>query len=157
MKREIVILRHAHADPAEQGQPDEQRTLSDKGVEEARKVHAWLQGQNLRFDRILCSPAARTRETAAIALSDASASIVYEPRIYDATPGELLALLQDQARETTLLVGHNPGLEQLVALLTSGDSGNFRGLPTAGAAVIEIPAADALEPSVGKLEAFWSP
>jgi phosphohistidine phosphatase len=56
-----------------------------------------------------------------------------------------------------LLIGHNPGLEQMAALLASGQSGDFRGMPAGGVAVLSLPADAQLEPGVAKLAAFWWP
>jgi len=53
------------------------------------------------------------------------------------------------------LVGHNPGFETVVALLTTGQSGDFRGMPPGGIAWIEL--AGAAEPGAGRLKAFWAP
>ncbi|HEX7731861.1 MAG TPA: histidine phosphatase family protein, partial [Rhodanobacter sp.] len=76
--------------------------------------------------------------------------------IYDATPGELLALLDQHADAgTVLLVGHNPGIERLVALLVEGRSDEFRGMPPAGLAVLHL--SGPLEPASARLDAFWSP
>ena len=79
-----------------------------------------------------------------------------EDAIYDATPGELLALLdqQDDA-QTVMLVGHNPGIERLVALLVEGRSDDFRGMPPGALAVLHLDGA--LEPGNARLDAFWSP
>jgi phosphohistidine phosphatase SixA len=54
-----------------------------------------------------------------------------------------------------LLVGHNPGIERLVALLVEGRSDEFRGMPPAGLAVLHL--GGALEPGSARLGAFWSP
>jgi len=56
-----------------------------------------------------------------------------------------------------LLVGHNPGLEQLAALLSSGQSGDFRGMPAGGIAVLKLPVDADLEPGIAELAAFWWP
>jgi phosphohistidine phosphatase SixA len=56
-----------------------------------------------------------------------------------------------------MVVGHNPGLEQTVALLASGQSGDFRGMPAGAIAVLHMPADAQLEPGVAKLAAFWWP
>ena len=56
-----------------------------------------------------------------------------------------------------MLVGHNPGLERLAALLHSGQSGDYRGMPPGGIAVLSIPAGTALEPGAAQLSAFWWP
>jgi phosphohistidine phosphatase SixA len=63
-----------------------------------------------------------------------------EPSIYDATPGTLIELADGHKDvERLLLVGHNPGFEQLAALMHSGQSGDYRGMPPGGIAVLSVP------------------
>ncbi|MGH8106390.1 MAG: SixA phosphatase family protein, partial [Arenimonas sp.] len=81
-----------------------------------------------------------------------------EPRIYEATPGDLMSVADEHKDlSRVLLVGHNPGLEQLAALFSSGQSGEFRGMPAGGIAVLKLPADADLEPGVAELAAFWWP
>lgn len=157
MSREIVILRHAQAQPAGAGQSDATRELTSHGRAEAEAVRRWFAEHQLAFDLVLCSPATRARQTTELALGGSPETRI-EPRIYDATPGALMDVL-DGARGAgrVLLVGHNPGLEQLVALLTEGRSEVAHGLPTAGVARLSVPTGAALEPGVATLHAFWSP
>ena len=61
--RELILLRHAHAEPAATGQPDMDRPLSPEGLAEAEAAGRWLAEQALIPDRVLCSPSRRTRET----------------------------------------------------------------------------------------------
>ena len=72
------------------------------------------------------------------------------------TPRQALIALADANRDAPrlLLVGHNPGLEQLVALLHSGQSGDYRGMPPGAVAVLGMPADAALEPGIARLDAF---
>ncbi len=118
-----------------------------------------MNAEGLLPARVLCSPARRTRETLARVLEVLGYSDVrYEPRIYDAVPGTLMAVLDEHAEvDRVLMVGHNPGFEQTAALLHSGQSGEFRGMPTAGIAVLKIPPEGPLEPGVGMLTRFWWP
>ena len=97
--RELILLRHAHAEPATTGQSDLDRPLSPQGLAEAEAVARWLKEQGLVPDRVLCSPARRTRETLE-AVMDAIGYVEQrlEERIYEATPGTL-ADLADQHRE----------------------------------------------------------
>jgi phosphohistidine phosphatase SixA len=157
MSREIVILRHAQAQPAAAGQSDAARELTAHGRAEAQAVRGWFAEHGLGFDAVLCSPAVRARQTLEIVL-DGAADARIDPRIYEATPGTLVDVL-DAARGAgrVLLVGHNPGLEQLVALLTEGRSEVAHGLPTAGVARLSVPTGAPLEPGVATLRAFWSP
>ena len=61
--RELILLRHAHAEPASTGQADLDRPLSAVGLAEAEAAGKWLKDNNLQPDCVLCSPARRTRET----------------------------------------------------------------------------------------------
>ena len=157
--RELILLRHAHAEAGAEGQADIDRALSRQGLAEAEAAGRWLKEHNYLPDRVLVSPARRTRET----LEEVLRQLGYveqrqDQRIYDATPGTLMQVadeLRDIAR--VMLVGHNPGLEQMAALLSSGQSGEFRGMPAGAIAVLHLPADASLEPGVAKLAAFWWP
>jgi phosphohistidine phosphatase len=157
--RELILLRHAHAEPASAGQADLDRPLSPEGLAEAEAAGRWLAEHKLVPDCVLCSPSRRTRET----LEAVLATVGYvdqrlDERIYDATPGSL-AVVVDEHRQTErlLLVGHNPGLEHLAALMLSGQSGDYRGMPPGGVVVLSLPAGAAIEPGVASLSAFWWP
>src|SRR5690606_1176135 len=122
--RELILLRHAHAEPADNGLADIDRPLSPHGLAEAEAAGRWLTDRRRLPDRLRCSRARRTRETlgAVLALTGYVEQRL-DPRIYDATPGALAALVDEHREvERLLLVGHNPGLEQLVALMHSGQS-----------------------------------
>lgn len=157
--RELILLRHAHAEAAAPGQADLDRPLSAEGLAEAEAAGRWLAERKLVPDCVLCSPSRRTRETLEAVLG----AIGYvdqriEPSIYEATPGALIALADSHIEVGRLMVvGHNPGLERLAALLHSGQSGDYRGMPPSGIAVLQIPLDTALEPGIAKLSAFWWP
>jgi phosphohistidine phosphatase len=157
--RELILLRHAHAEPGAEGEPDIDRPLSADGLAEAEAAGRWLVEQGLIPDRILCSPARRARETLDAvlgALGNVEHSL--EDAIYEATPGTL-AELADAHRETErlLLVGHNPGLERLAALMHSGQTGDYRGMPTSSVMVLKLPVDATIEPGIATLTAFWWP
>ena len=157
--RELILLRHAHAEPADNGLADIDRPLSPHGLAEAEAAGRWLLEQRLVPDRVLCSPARRARETLEAVLSlTGYVEQRLEERIYDATPGTLAALVDEHREvERLLLVGHNPGMERLVALMHSGQSGDYRGMPTASVAVLSLPMAATIEPGIARLAAFWWP
>jgi len=155
---ELILLRHAEALTAATGDADPQRRLSGRGEQEAHAAGKWLASHGSRPDRVLCSPAERTRATATLALAEfpGAPDVQHAEEIYDATPGELLALLDQHVDAgTVMLVGHNPGIERLVALLVEGRSDEFRGMPPAGLAVLHLDGS--LEPGCARLDAFWSP
>lgn len=157
--REIVLLRHAHAESPVAGQTDADRPLSAEGQAAAEAVGRWLLENGHVPDCVLSSPARRVRETIEGVLRVTGyIDQREEPGIYEATPGALIEIA-DRYRDCprVMLVGHNPGLEQLAALLDSGQTGDYRGMPPAGVAVLSMPATAALEPGVATLTNFWWP
>jgi len=156
--REIILVRHAHAETAGPGQDDRARALDLRGEAEADAAGAWLREHGASPGRVLCSPAVRARQTCERALAALGyADAREEPRIYEATPATLLRLLDEHADVSTLmLVGHNPGLETLVALLTEGASDSGRGMPPGAIAWLSLPA-DAIEPGGAQVRHFWWP
>jgi len=156
--RELILLRHAHAEPAVAGQSDADRPLSPEGVAEAEAAAAWLKAHVQAPDRVLHSAALRTQQTCARVL----AALGYidsreDARIYDPTPGELFTVIDEHAdAERLLLIGHNPGLEQIAALLSTGQTGDHRGLPPAGIVVLHLAKDRVLEPGAATLAAFWA-
>ena len=157
--RELILLRHAHAEPAAPGQADLDRPLSAEGLAEAESAGRWIKDNGWVPDCVLCSPSRRTRETLEAVLGEVGyIDQRIEPSIYEATPGGLIALA-DAHRDVgrLMLVGHNPGLERLAALLHSGQSGDYRGMPPGGVAVLTMPIDAALEPGIARLGAFWWP
>ena len=155
---ELILLRHAEAVPIETSGDDRQRPLSGHGEQEAQAAGLWLASHNIRPQRVLCSPARRTVETARLALTALDSLPVPQlaEEIYDASPGELLALLDQHGDAgSVMLVGHNPGIERLVALLVEGRSDDFRGMPPGALAVLHLDGM--LEPGNARLDVFWSP
>ena len=164
--RELILLRHAHADGPTTGQDDLLRPLSAVGLSEAQAAGDWLREHALQPDRVLCSNAARTRQTLDALGELGCTDVREEAAIYEASPGTLIALA-DAHRDARrlLLIGHNPGLEDLLLLATEGDMSTLRGeaetkYPTATFATIELPIAGwagAEERIAGRLTAFVRP
>lgn len=156
--REIILLRHAHAESAGPGQDDRARALDLRGEAEADAAGEWLRQHAATPGRVLCSPAVRTQQTCERVLALLGYSDVREePRVYEATPATLLRLLDEHADVATLmLVGHNPGLENLVALLTEGASDSGRGMPPGAVAWLSLPG-EAIEPGSAQVRHFWWP
>lgn len=159
--RWIILLRHAHADSAVGEQADLERALSVLGEAEAEAAGAFLAEMDgwLRPTRVLSSPALRTRQTVERVLGRLGfIDTRYEASIYEASPADLLDVLEaHQDAQSVLLVGHNPGLEWLVALLCTGRSSAHRGMPPGGVAVLRLAHDAALEPGSAELVTFWSP
>lgn len=157
--RELILLRHAHAEPAAPGQSDFDRPLSPIGVSEAEVAGKWITEHRLIPDRAVYSPARRTRETLEAVLGVTGyVEQRLEESIYEATAGTLIALA-DAHRDVDrlLLLGHNPGLERLAALLHSGSSSEYRGMPPGSIAVLAFASEGPVEPGAATLSAFWWP
>lgn len=155
---ELILLRHAHAEPQAGSNHDAERALSLRGEAEADAAATWLAAHGLPA-RVICSPARRARQTCERVLASAGYVDTREDaRIYEATPGALLDVLADHRDCARLmLVGHNPGFESLAALLATGQSGDHRGMPPGGIAVLALPRDTDLEPGSARLITFWSP
>ncbi|HEY8219646.1 MAG TPA: histidine phosphatase family protein [Methylobacter sp.] len=140
MTHELLLLRHAKSDwPADVD--DFYRPLKKRGQRAAKQVGRWLSKQHLIPDTILSSPATRALETAQRVcrqLDIDESSIICEPRIYEADAQTLLDVLRNLHHEKrVLLVGHNPGLEDLLLKLIRHQaplSANGKCLPTAALA-----------------------
>ena len=121
MLKHLLILRHGKAEP---GTPDYGRGLLDRGKRGSQKIGQWLVDQALVPDRVLSSSAKRARETAERAIKTAGlrvADITLETDMYLAAPATLAGFIHREANtcERLLLVGHNPGFEDLVDLLAT--------------------------------------
>ena len=118
----LLLLRHAKAENAAPGSSDINRALNERGRKEAQAIGTFIRKQNLTFDLVLCSPAVRARETTELVLSAAevTANVRYDQRIYEAGPQQLLEVISevDDNKSAVLLVGHNPGMEELLRALT---------------------------------------
>lgn len=101
---------------------DFDRPLSKRGQRDAPRMGEWMQQQGYRPQRVICSPAVRTRQTVmhvVMSVDYPESDIIYEPMIYEAGLRDLLTALDrysDDA-DTVLLIGHNPGLDELVNYL----------------------------------------
>lgn len=140
MKR-LLILRHAKSSWADSSMEDWQRPLNDRGRRDAPRAGEWLREHDLLPDLIVTSNAVRARSTAeAVAkASGYEGDIVKEPALYHAAPEDVIEVLtgiSDEA-QSVLIVGHNPGFEDLVRKLT----GESHGMPTAALFVLDLPIA----------------
>ena len=116
---DLILWRHAEAEPGHEALPDLERALTPKGVKQARRMGKWLDSQLPENCRILASPAVRTVQTA----EGLDRKYKTHP---DLAPGaDPVAILQaagwPDGRETVVIVGHQPTLGQVAALLLSGE------------------------------------
>lgn len=135
MERTLVVVRHAKSD-WDTGVDDHERPLNDRGRRDAGALGTWLRDHVGTLDLVLCSTATRARQTwrLAAAALDPAPPVRYEQRIYAAEPRALMSVLDEVADDvgTTALVGHNPGLSELVQTV----SGQAVELKTSAVAVL---------------------
>jgi phosphohistidine phosphatase len=165
--RRLMLLRHAKADRPPPGFPDRDRPLAPRGREEAPQIGAYMARHGLKPDQALVSPAARTRETwDLVAASLPATPSRQEDRFYDASAAAILAVLKEvgAGSHALLVVGHNPGLQDLARLLIASGDVEARErlnekLPTSGLAVIDFAFDDwaKLHTRSGRLDRFVTP
>lgn len=120
----ISILRHAKAESAEQYPTDFERPLTSRGKKDAYQIGEILADFEPPIDWLVSSPALRTRETTG-AVTDAlkyKRGIIWQDAIYGADADTLLNVLTQVPAdmEHVLIIGHNPGMEDLVSGLVAG-------------------------------------
>jgi phosphohistidine phosphatase len=157
-QRSLVLLRHAKAEHPD-GMADIDRPLTARGHGDAAAAGAWIAHAGYSPDLVICSPAKRTRQTwhgAALGMAEAATSpawvaglpteptppagtaptVNYATDLYDGSAPDLLEVVRaaDPEVSTILLIGHNPAISELSALLDPS-TGDPEGLRTCGLAV----------------------
>ena len=165
--RRLILFRHAKSERAD-GIADMLRPLAERGRADAARIGAYLADQGLRPDAALVSTARRARETwefAAAALRSPP-PVAFDERLYDARAETLLEVLRETPRATRslMLIGHNPGMEELARALTGIEEKDARRrlaqkFPTGGLAVIDFPIDgwNEVKPGAGRLVQYVTP
>jgi phosphohistidine phosphatase len=136
----LLVLRHAKSSWNDPGLDDHERPLNKRGRRDGPRMGALMREYRLTPDVIISSDALRARLTAEAVAEVAcyAGEILLDQHLYMASPAAILSVLRTVRHtraETVMIVGHNPGLEELVAQLT----GNQQDLPTAALAQIVLP------------------
>ncbi|MFF3399947.1 SixA phosphatase family protein [Streptomyces sp. NPDC002659] len=147
--RRLVVLRHAKS-----AWPDDvadyERPLAPRGRRDAPAAGRWLREADCVPDLALCSTARRTRRTWDLASAEfgGTTPVIHDVRLYGATEAELLDVVREAPAHvrTLLLVGHNPGLQDLVLMLAGEADGvalerTRTKFPTSAIAVLRVPGA----------------
>jgi phosphohistidine phosphatase len=136
----LLVLRHAKSSWDHTALDDHERPLNTRGQRDGPRMGELVREHRLIPDIIISSDAVRARRTAEAVAKAAhhTGGVLLDPRLYAASPSDIVAVLRE-TRETNagtvMIVGHNPGLEELVTLLT----GERQDLPTAALAQIGLP------------------
>lgn len=145
--KSLTLLRHAKSDWEDEVQRDFDRPLNPRGRKAALLVGREMRRHHLRFDRIIASPAVRVVETLADIADGYGAPIApaYDQYLYLAPASLLLDRVRatHDSTATLLVVGHNPGIEELALLLTEAEDRCHQDIavkyPTASLVEIHLP------------------
>lgn len=159
MLRTLYLLRHAKSSWKDDSLADFDRPLKGRGRDAAEQLGKRLASEKLKDGVLICSPAVRTRETADIVLKHSRLRMDqrFDERIYEASLRDLLQVVAEipDDRQTAMMIGHNPGFEELLAFLT----GQARRMPTCALAKIKLEVASwkDVRAREGSLESFITP
>jgi phosphohistidine phosphatase len=132
----LFLLRHTKSSSKDQKLPDFERPLNRRGRRDAEAVGRFLKMKEIVPDLVLSSPALRARETVEHVTRAAKwrTEVRYDERIYEAGAVRLLEVISqiESERKTVFVVGHNPGMEEVLHLLT----GRMEQVPTGGLAKV---------------------
>ncbi len=155
----LILLRHAKSDWGNEGLRDFDRPLAKRGIQDAPRMGEVLVKQGILPDFILCSPATRAKETMELfkQAAELDTEVEFEQGIYEASSAALMKLVRhlSNGHSRVLMVGHNPGFENLLSRLIGSD----RQMPTAALACVELQIDDwgDVEDGQGKLLWFLVP
>jgi phosphohistidine phosphatase len=170
--KELFVLRHAKSSRDDPALDDHDRPLAKRGERDARAMGEHMRAQGFAPKLVLCSSARRTRDTLALMAPCLSPTpeTHFERKLYLASARALMKRLHEVEDRvpSVMLVGHNPGVEELVLLLArkAGESGEKKTrleieekFPTGALAVLRFPALHwpALAPGSGQLVALVRP
>ena len=158
--RTLLILRHAKSSWKETGLTDHDRSLNKRGRRDAPRIGELLREQELVPDMILSSSTKRAKRTAEIVAEESgfSGEIMFSRELYAAWPESYIDALSIQPDQygCVMVVGHNPGLEELLLVL----AGEAERMPTAALAQVTLPIDSCRElsyESTGELVKIWRP
>ncbi len=160
----MVLLRHAKSAYPD-GVADHDRPLAARGVREAALAGDWLRANVPPIDSVLCSTATRARET--LAHTGIDAPVRYLDRLYGATPGTVIELVNQVSEDVTtlLVIGHEPTISETAIILAGNADTDTAALeqisvkyPTSGIAVLRVADSwEQVEPNGAALVSFHVP
>lgn len=164
----LLLLRHAKSSWADPGMADRDRPLTPRGQHAADRMGSEMARRRLFPERILCSPARRTRETLAAFLPHLATEsrIAITAELYEPSTGDYLHAITRRGGDarSLMVIGHNPAIQATALELAGTSESGLRDaltakLPTGALAVIDFDAAawDAVEPGTGRIALFLKP
>ena len=156
----LLVLRHAKSDWSNANQSDYDRTLNARGHRTVPRMGEKIAEHDLTPDLIVASSAMRAKTTAELVAISCGyeGTVEYTQHFYLAPPDAYIQHLNNLAndRERVMVVGHNPGMESLIHVLT----GEFESMPTCALAVVTLLVdswSDLTNETTGELVSLWRP
>jgi phosphohistidine phosphatase len=135
----LYLVRHSKSSWKDSAIPDFDRPLSKRGINDAPLIGKVLAHKNIKVDLIISSPAKRTRQTAEIIAEKIKykKDVKFDKDLYEADVFEIIAIIKevDESIDDLMIVGHNPGLTDVLNYVTNS---NIDNIPTCGVAKLEF-------------------
>jgi phosphohistidine phosphatase len=162
VSKRLVVVRHAKSSWDDPSLADHDRPLAPRGQKALPRLRDHLSGIAPPPDLVLCSTSLRTRQTldGVLPVLGEDVPIELDGALYGAGADRMLTRLRgvDDRVSCVLLIGHNPGVEDLVELLVDSEPGPPDAFPTAAVAVLSFDGAwQSLTPVSASLLSLWTP
>ena len=167
--KKLTLLRHAKSGWDDPVARDFDRPLNKRGERAAKVIGTWMRREGLSFDHIIASPAVRVIDTLdqVVTTFGPLGEPTWERRVYLASSATLMDVLRElgTAYDNVLMVGHNPGLEDLILDIVPDVKGDvlrdavYEKYPTAAVVEMEIDISDwaDIDRNSGKLTRYIRP
>lgn len=141
--RRLILTRHAKSSWDDPLMDDHDRPLNNRGRRSALALGEWLASRGYEPEEVLCSSSARTKETWTVIASaplEVLPHIRVEKMLYQAAPDQMFLALKTASQPTVMMLGHNPGISELAAMLVARapTDPDFRRYPTAATLVLDF-------------------
>ena len=142
MTHRLILIRHAKSDWSDPFADDHARMLNRRGRASATAIGQWIMSHGYLPDVILCSDAARTKETCDLIIAgmDHAPKVRFSPDLYLGQPSVIQTAIVRQDAPTVAVIGHNPGLGLLANALVASppDHHRFQDYPTCATTVMDF-------------------
>jgi len=162
MTLSLILIRHAKSS-WDTPLSDHERPLNKRGRRSARAVGEWISAQGHEPLEALCSDAVRTRETLDLMLDcwSRAPEVSHLSALYGAGPERIMQVLRSATAPRVAVIGHNPGIGELAAMLAerAPDHPRFEQYPTGALTVLRFAVGDwgDIRPGSGEVAAFMTP
>lgn len=141
MLRKLILMRHAEAQMIQYGKPDKDRAITMDGMHQLDSLRQKLHGKLADIDFVLCSNARRTRQTldGIKSLLPSKAEIIFDDNLYNSSQETIWQIISETNEKCKgiLIIGHNPGLSQLIQWVADVNGKTIRTMSTGSIALCQ--------------------